>query len=642
MRMRALLGACLALFTATAAVAQPTAAPGRPRVIPIADFARETLMTQPMLSPDGTRLIGRFSIAGKERVGIHTLTSEVPLIQLAIPADHDLRWYRWAGNKRILISVARTVPWLDDEAVMTRLYQFDTETRTFGRVGRQIGGLEGDDLLHVDPAGDWLLLSFQQSIYDYPSVTRIELATDKMTQVVRQRSDVWEWYADSAGVVRTGIGFDTNNWTMVYRSKEADKFRVLGRVKYADEDAALDLMRLARDSDDGFVLNNKATGRYALYRYNFATKTLGEKLVDSPTNDITDYQTTEDGTQLKAAWFTDERDRIVWFDPKMKQIQAEIDAAIKGNENWIVSRSRDDSVMIVWTGSSSDPGSYYLYRAGIMTRLSKLNESLKRSELAPARYITYVARDGLKLPAYLTLPRGRTEKGLPLIVLPHGGPYGVRDKPDYNAEVQLLANRGYAVLQPNFRGSDGYGREFYEKGEGQWGRAMQDDLDDGMDWLVKEGIVDAKRVCIVGASYGGYAALWGATRNPERYRCAASWAGVSDLKRQLGYQLAFKISTRYRKDWRKTVQGDPKFDPRTVSPLFTVDRLKVPLLIAHGDADQTVPFKQSKLYVDALQKAGKPVEFMPIKGEGHGFSSSASLKDWLERLEAFLAKHNPA
>lgn len=623
----------------------PTQAAGpRPRTIPSGEFAKEQFVSGPVISPDGTRIAGRVTSNGEVAVGVFTLDGSAPARLVGLPASTDLRWYRWAGNDRLLISTAKTVAYFGDEAEMTRLMLWDMKTGAATLVGSKDAGLEGDDLLYVDPAGQWVLLSFQKSVYDYPSVSRVDLATNKIVQVVSERSDVWEWYADSAGIVRTGIGFNTDRWNMVYRSKDGERFRTLGRVKYDDEDAALDLMRLSGGTDEGFVLNNKETGRYALYRYNFATKTLGEKVLDSPTNDITDYQTTEDGTQLKAVWFTDERDRIVWYDPAMKKVQAEIDAAIKGNESWIVSRSRDDSTMIVWTGSSNNPGAYYVHRPadGVMTRLARINESLKPAELAPSRYVTYTARDGLKIPAYLTLPLGRPAKGLPLIVLPHGGPYGVRDRPDYDAEVQFLANRGYAVLQPNYRGSDGYGKDFYAKGEGQWGRAMQDDLDDGMDWLVKEGTVDAKRVCIIGASYGGYAALWGATRNPERYRCAASFAGVSDLKRQLSYQLAFKISTRYRKDWRKTVQGDPKFDPKTVSPLFAVDQLKIPVLLAHGDDDQTVPFKQSKLYVDALHKAGKQVEFVVYKGEGHSFSSMANKKNWLDRLETFLNKYNPS
>jgi len=431
---------------------------------------------------------------------------------------------------------------------------------------------------------------------------------------------------------------------MIYRKRGADKFQKLGKAKYDDEEAAMDLLRFARDSDEGYVLSNKETGRYALYRYNFATKQRGERIFASDTNDVTDYSTSDDGATLRAVWYTDDRDRMIWYDEVLKQHQADIDRAVKGRPNWIVSRTLDNSAMLIWVGGSNDPGSYFLYRPddGVMRMIAHVSTTLKGRELASVQYVKYTARDGLEIPAYLTLPLGHPAKGLPLIILPHGGPYDIRDRPDYDPEVQFLANRGYAVLQPNYRGSGSYGKDFYEKGEGQWGRQMQDDLDDGMDWLVKQGIVDASRVCIAGASYGGYAALWGATRNPERYRCAASFAGVSDLGRQLKYQLAFAISKRYRKDWRKTVKGSEDFDPRTVSPLYTVDRLKVPVLVVHGDADQAVPFKQSRLYVDALAKAGKTYDFQSYKGEGHGFSTSANLEDWLTRLGGFLEKYNPA
>jgi dipeptidyl aminopeptidase/acylaminoacyl peptidase len=228
-----------------------------------------------------------------------------------------------------------------------------------------------------------------------------------------------------------------------------------------------------------------------------------------------------------------------------------------------------------------------------------------------------------------------------LIILPHGGPYGVRDTLDYNTEVQFLANRGYAVLQPNFRGSDSYGEEYYKRGEGQIGRAMQDDLDDGMDWLEKEGTIDPARVCVVGTSYGGYAAMWSVIRNPERYRCAASFAGVTDFKSQLKYDGKF-VKSRYARAWRDKVRGAEDFDLDTVSPAQNAEKLTRPLLIAHGDEDSTVPYSQFTKMMKALKKAKKTVDNHTYKGEGHGFDDSVNKKDWLDRLEAFLAKHNPA
>lgn len=614
-----------------------------PRIIPTAELAQQPLFTGPVLSPDGNHLLARFSLGGTERVGIHSFEGK-PIKFIGLPPKNDLRWYRWAGNHRILISLAQTVPWFDDEAVMTRLVMYDLATNEVKILGGKTEGLEGDDLLYTDPAGEWILLSFQKTIYDYPSVSRVELGTGKVTQIVSPQHDVWEWYADNTGVVRMGIGFGDRIWSMYYRSNEGEKFRKLAKGRYDDEDATFDIVRIFNGSDEGYVLSNKKTGRFALYKFNYATKQLGDLVYENPTNDVDEFDTTEDGKGLRALWFADERDRVVWFDDKLKKHQADLDTAVKQNANWIISTARDYATMLVWTGSSQNPGSYYLYRPeeGVMRRVAKVSDTLKADELAPKSYVSYKARDGMDIPAFLTLPVGRTPKDLPLIILPHGGPYGIRDKSEYDPEVQFLANRGYAVLQPNYRGSGGYGKDFYEKGEGQWGRVMQDDLDDGMDWLAKQGTIDPKRVCLVGGSYGGYAALWGATRNPERYRCAASFAGVSDVKRQIAYQLDFAISRRYRKDWRSKVRGDDKFDLRTVSPLYMADKLKVPVLLAHGGADQTVPVRQSKLYADALAKAGKPYELKIYPDEGHGFSSSANEKDWFDRLEAFLKKYNPA
>jgi dipeptidyl aminopeptidase/acylaminoacyl peptidase len=239
------------------------------------------------------------------------------------------------------------------------------------------------------------------------------------------------------------------------------------------------------------------------------------------------------------------------------------------------------------------------------------------------------------------MPRGRPERGLPLIVLPHGGPF-VRDHWDYDATVQFLADRGYAVLQPQFRGSTGYGKGFVARGYGEWGRKMQDDLDDGVDWLVRSGQVDPKRVCILGSSYGGYAAMWGAVRNPERYRCAASMAGVADVPAMLRYDRKLFSATRYYREWRTQVGGAGKADLASVSPINFADRLKVPVLIGHGETDDNVPVKQSRAMVEALRKSNAKVTSVFYKDSGHGFDSSADFEDWLKRLEAFLATNNPA
>ena len=280
---------------------------------------------------------------------------------------------------------------------------------------------------------------------------------------------------------------------------------------------------------------------------------------------------------------------------------------------------------------------------GELSEFARLRPEIDPTMLAPVRPVEYTARDGTKIHAYLTLPRGREAKGLPLVVLPHGGPYEVRDTLSYDDEVQLLANRGYAVLQPNFRGSGGYGESFSDLGKGEIGRRMQDDLDDAVDWAAKEGLADPARVCLVGASYGGYAALWGAIRNPDRYRCAASFAGVTEWDKQLAYDADF-FSAKGRREWRERVRGaDRKFDLDSVSPARQAAQLRRPVLLVHGKKDTNVPFSQFEAMRNAINRAHvENAEFIVLADSGHGFDTVADEQAWYDALLAFLAKHNPA
>ena len=344
-----------------------------------------------------------------------------------------------------------------------------------------------------------------------------------------------------------------------------------------------------------------------------------------------------------AAYYTADRDEVHYFDEDVRKQHASMRKALGGAEVWVVSRARDGSRMLVASGTESDPGALYMFEpaARVLSEVAIYRPSLDFQLLARPQPMRYTARDGTVIRGYLTLPRGREAKGLPLIIMPHGGPYGVRDKLEYNDEVQLLANRGYAVLQPNFRGSGGYGAAFFELGSGQIGRAMQDDLDDAMDWAVREGLADPKRVCVVGGSYGGYAAMWAVMRNPERYACGASWAGVTDLDKQLRYDRQ-SFSRGGFKRWRDRVRGSGVEDMKAVSPLMMAATLNRPLLLAHGTKDIVVPFSQYSVFEKAVRAAPVRPRTLVIEGEGHSFSTSENEQKWYDALVAFLEEHNPA
>jgi dipeptidyl aminopeptidase/acylaminoacyl peptidase len=615
------------------------------QLISAEDFGALPFMFNPKLSPDGMRVLTSAVVKEQERVVVLDLKDKTAVSHsIVIPDNFDLNWYRWAGNDRVLMGIGQTAKFFGDDVYVTRLMMYDLATQKPAFIGKRSEGIEGDDVIHVDREGRFLLLNIQETIYEYPSVWRVELDTLAMKEVVKQHDNVWNWFADGTGTVRAGIGGVGKSWWLLYRRDPSGKFEKVLKRKVTKADESTDIERFVpiNGTDSGYAVANKNTGRYGLYRYDFGTDTLGEAVFEHAKVDMDDFSLAADGG-IEAVFYTDDRARIEWINPKMKVIQEDIDRALPDRINRVTSISRDGSRMVIWTGSSSDPGRYYVYQvnAGVMSIFSRPYERIVGKKLAPMESTAYRARDGLEIPAYLTLPIDRASKALPLILMPHGGPF-IRDSWGYDVYAQFLANRGYAVLQPNFRGSTGYGREFVEQGMGQWGRAMQDDLDDGVQWLVDQGKVDPKRICIMGASYGGYAAMWAAVRNPEIYRCAISFAGISDVNAMLKYDRKTFAAPRYFRNWRERVQGDKNFDLNSVSPLRAVDRVRIPLLIAHGEKDDNVPMSQSQKLHEALTKAGKPHEYVIYQGERHGFQKVGNAVDYLKRVEAFLAKYNPA
>lgn len=631
----------LAAIAGTAAASGEELRKSPAPLIPVADFAALPQARQPLLSPDGRRIATRVTIDGKTRIVILDAdkpegdATTIPLGPTTIAS------LKWAGNQRLLLTAQVSQKLAGEEIAYLRLFAIDTASGKAIFMDPKSRGIFAGDVLYTDPAGNWALVASQDDIYSYPSVKRVELSTGTATVVEKERDGVWDWYADDKGVVRAGIAFRGRRWTVWYRDKPEEQLQATHGKFPKDEDSAID--RFIFRGDNSWIVTNERTGRFGLYKYDLKANAIGEAIFEHPEVDLDDVRYNGITGEIRAIIYHDDKPRIQWLDVDMKQLQARLDRALPGSVNITTSWSDDDKRVLVWSGSASDPGRYFLLdrNASKMHPVVEPYPRIDPAHLTEVKTVRYKARDGLTLPAYLTLPRGRDAKNLPLIVLPHGGPFA-RDEWSYESLVQFLANRGYAVLQPQFRGSTGRGKEFVIKGYGEIGKKMQDDLDDGVDWLVKDGQVDPKRVCIIGISYGGYASLWAATRNPDRYRCAASMAGVSDLRAQLRYDRKLFSATRYFREWRTQIGGEGKVDLSTVSPIRFADRIKIPVFIAHGEADTTVPVKQGRAMVEALTKAHANVTSVFYKDSGHGFDSAADYEDWLRRLEQFLAKHNPA
>lgn len=332
-----------------------------------------------------------------------------------------------------------------------------------------------------------------------------------------------------------------------------------------------------------------------------------------------------------------------FFEPEDQRAWDAIVRAFPGERVSLSGWSDDRNKIVVLVDSPTEGPGYALVdlETKKATWIGQLYRGLKPEDISPVRSVAFKAADGLALTAYLTVPRGREAKNLPLVVLPHGGP-AARDSLAFDWWAQALASRGYAVLQVNFRGSSGFGDPFMAAGYGEWGGKMQTDLSDGVAHLADQGVIDPARVCIVGGSYGGYAALAGVTVQSGVYRCAASVGGISDLRRLAGW-LKSQKGALVQRQWFRYMGSDDAGDPklRDRSPVLLADRVTAPVLLVHGEDDTVVPFEQSSGMSEALRKAGKPVELVTLPGEDHFLSRGETRRRMLQSVVRFLETHNP-
>jgi dipeptidyl aminopeptidase/acylaminoacyl peptidase len=341
--------------------------------------------------------------------------------------------------------------------------------------------------------------------------------------------------------------------------------------------------------------------------------------------------------------YVTERPEVKWIDGDFEKIQALVDASLEGTINMIQSVSTDERLMLVFAFSDRDPGTYYLYNRekGELTGLLKTRAWIKPEEMGQTYPIKYAARDGLEIHGYLTVPPGCKPRDLPVVIMPHGGPW-VRDVWGFNPLVQLLATRGYAVLQMNYRGSTGYGREFSREAEKEVGAAIQNDIEDATRWAIAKKIADPKRIAIVGGSYGGYSALYALGKSPGLYRCGISINGVTDWVKMFK-QLDEEEYKFAREHWVEQI-GDPAKDEQrlqAISPVTFASEISAPVLIVQGTKDLIVPVSQAKRMVSALEGAGRTVQTLYLAGMGHNISGEKARIEMFKRIEAFLAENLP-
>ena len=620
--------------------AQPTPATTNARV-PVETFAKLPGIENPKMSPDGTRIAAKMAIGGQQVLVVAPLFPGGKLAAVKVGASVDINWWHWVGDDWLAVGVGSQDVLYGEDIYVTRTLGVKADMTKVNRIDWTHSGVRADDVLWTASDGTpRILLSRQTGIESesqwYPQVAEVDLSTGRTKTIASGQSNVFDWYADGAGVVRMGYRYDDDSRkkALLYRSTNRDPFKVIASARGSQTI----VIPMTFRADGSAIASDDSGGRDEIYEVSLPDLKLGKKLYGAEGYDVDGIVENATGDDIDGITVTDRFGHTIWLNPKLKEIQDAVDKAVGTRRARIVSWDRTRSKFLVQVGSPSQAGALYFYDPanGSMQRYSWQNTDLKGRMLSPVTTIRYMARDGVEIEALLTLPRGRSPKALPLIVLPHGGPFA-RDSEDWDWWAQYLAETGYAVVQPNYRGSSGYGTVFARRGEGQWGLKMQDDLNDAIVDLAKKGIADPKRVCMAGASYGGYAAMRAAQRDGALYRCAISYAGVSDLQAMQRYDGKF-LYGKTRGDWLKKQAPDY----RSVSPRFGAADFSIPILILHGREDKRVPVKQSRMMAAALKEAGKPYDYIEQPLGDHHFTRAEDRLEFLKAMGAFLAKYNPA
>jgi dipeptidyl aminopeptidase/acylaminoacyl peptidase len=494
-----------------------------------------------------------------------------------------------------------------------------------------------DDLKFIKGHEDELMVVINKRDKQYFDPYMLNIKTGKLTLLFDNKLNYDSWYTDNDGVIRLATKTDGVNITYNYRNNEKEAFKELLTVSFKESfspagfDASNKVM---------YVLTNINRDKISLVEYDPIAKKELKEIFTNKDYDLAgiDYDR-QKNTLVSVAW-EGEKEETHFFDAGWKQIQEDLENKFKGYQVRVTAYDDQRTKGIVWTGNDQLPGKYYLYDFPTKNTVEVANQYpwLEEENMAQVKPISYQSRDGLTIHGYLTIPKGSEGKNLPVLVNPHGGPWA-RDSWGYSPEVQFLANRGYAVLQMNFRGSTGYGKKFWMASFKEWGKKMQDDVTDGVQWLIKEGIADPKRVAIYGGSYGGYTTLAGICFTPDLYACAVDYVGVSNL---FTFMKTIPPYWKPYLDQFHEMVGDPQKDSlllASASPALHTDNIKVPLFIAQGANDPRVNKAESDQIVEGLKKRGISVDYMVKDNEGHGFHNEDNQFDFYGAMEKFFDKH---
>jgi len=620
--MKTTLFALILLLTGGFLSAQTPSPPPTSKIppkIPVRDFFRNPVSRGYDLSPDGQTI--SFLQPWESRLNIFVRpVNGGEARRLTSEKDRDIQQYFWKGNDFLLYAMDDRG---DENFHLKRVKVKDGEVKDvtpFPKVRSELV----DDLEDVSETDILFRMNKRDpKVFD---VFRLNVPTGEMKLA-----------AQNPGKIRAAITTDGVNTSLLTRPDESAEFKTVLTTNFRQQCAT---QFYTFDNKAIYASSNIDRDKSAIVVIDPETAKETQLVYQNLEVDVDSLAFSKKRKVLTFAPFDTWKLERHFFDPETESIYKTLSDKLPGYEIDVAAHDKAEEKFIVVANNDRTPGSRYLFekKSGQLTKLVDVAPWLKEQQLAPMKAIDFKTRDGLTIHGYLTLPLGRGPKNLPVVVNPHGGPWA-RDSWGYNPEVQFLANRGYAMLQVNFRGSTGYGRKFWESSFKQWGKTMQDDISDGVKWLIEQGIADPKRIAIYGGSYGGYATLAGVTFTPDLYAAAVDYVGVSNL-----FTFLNTIPPYWKPylDMFHEMVGDPVKDKdllTATSPALNAQKIKTPLLVAQGAQDPRVNKAESDQIVNGLKKRGIDVEYMVKENEGHGFHNEENKFDFYEAMEKFLDKH---
>ncbi len=601
--------------------------------IPLEDFFKNPEKSGFQLSPDGKHYA--FMAPYKRRMNVFVQEiGKDSAIQLTSDTARSIAGYFWGNNSRILF--------LKDTGGDENFKLFGVNTdgsnlialTDFLKVRTQVI----DDLPEID---EYVIVGLNKRNPQVFDPYRLNINTGEMNMLAENPGNIQAWITDHDGKLRMATAIvDGVNTSLLFRETENEPFKTVLTTSFKDE---MSPHFFTFDNKNIYASSNLGRDKSAIVEFDPRAGKEVKVLYENKDYDVDGLFYSKPRKVLTAARYTSWKRERFFFDKTFEDLCGKMKKQFGESEFSFVSNSKAEDKYIVASFSDKTMGAYYLYDVANdkLDKIADIAPWLDENEMASQVPIEYKSRDGLTINGYLTLPKGYTmenAKNLPVVVNPHGGPW-YRDSWGFNPEVQFLANRGYAVFQMNFRGSTGYGRKFWESSFKQWGKTMQDDITDGVNWLIDKGIANKSRIAIYGGSYGGYATLAGITFTPDLYTAAVDYVGVSNL---FTFMKTIPPYWKPMLDMMYEMVGDPVKDSvllREASPVFHVDKIKTPLFVAQGANDPRVNKDESDQMVDALKKRGIEVEYMVKDNEGHGFYNEENRFDFYRAMEKFLHSH---